>query len=108
MSNASSFSLPLPGDEVTSGDSTQQTTPNGKREVHWRVVAQTAGLLPAQIMVGRLQAEGIPARAWQEGAGQAHGLIVGKLGTGHVEVPEEYAEEATRILNETEEEQGHQ
>ena len=42
--------------------------PREQKEIIWEVVSQAAGLLPAQIMAGRLQSEGIPARAWQEGA----------------------------------------
>jgi hypothetical protein len=64
----------------------------------WEEVAQTNGLTVAEIMVGRLQAEGIPARAWQEGAGHALGLTVGLLGMGHVEVPAEFADQAREIL----------
>jgi hypothetical protein len=54
--------------------------------------------MTAEIIVGRLLAEGIPARAWQEGAGQAFGLTVGLLGTGYVLVPESYVEQAKSIL----------
>lgn len=72
------------------------------QEVKWVVVERTPGITVAEIIVGRLQAEGIPARAWQEGAGEAIGLTVGLLGTGHVVVPEEYAEQARAILAATE------
>jgi hypothetical protein len=72
------------------------------RYERWEQVAQTSGLTIAEIMVGRLQAEGIPARAWQEGAGLALGLTVGLLGMGHVEVPAEFAEQARAILAEGE------
>ncbi len=74
------------------------TTPGGDKETKWKVVATTAGLAPAEIIAQRLQAEGIPARAWQEGAGQAIGLTVGLLGNGYVVVPEPYVEEAEELL----------
>lgn len=75
------------------------STPSGEsQEVNWTVVETTPGITGAEIIAGRLQSEGIPARAWQEGAGEALGLIVGLLGTGHVVVPEEYAERARAIL----------
>ncbi|MEZ4517215.1 MAG: DUF2007 domain-containing protein [Chloroflexota bacterium] len=86
---------PLPAD-----DNQDETAPD--REVRWEVVAKTGGITPAEIMVGRLRAEGIPARAWQEGAGEALGLFVGLLGTGHVVVPEEYADRARAILEDVE------
>jgi hypothetical protein len=68
------------------------------KQIHWEIVARTAGLMPAQIIVGRLNSLGIPARAWQEGAGDALGLTIGLLGTGHVEVPEEFVDQALEIL----------
>lgn len=86
---------PVPNHD--SGDS-ETTGSHGPREVRWVVVAETFGMMPADIMVGRLQTEGIPARAWQEGAGSALGLTIGALGTAHVVVPEEYAEQAREIL----------
>jgi hypothetical protein len=90
--------IPFPQDS----DEGRETTPGGKKEVHWVEVAQTFGLAQAQILAGRLQAEGIPAFAWQEGAGQAAGLVVGLLGAGHVLVPEEYEEQALDILSDEE------
>jgi hypothetical protein len=70
----------------------------GQRETRWEEVATTSGITTAQILAGRLQSEGIPARAWQESAGQAAGLVIGILGMGHVLVPEEFADQARQIL----------
>lgn len=81
----------------------REKTPGGQDEVKWEVVAETMGLLPAQIIAGRLQSEGLPARAWQESAGLVHGLTIGPLGTGYVSVPESVAEQAREILNRDEE-----
>ena len=78
----------------------QATAPGDDREIKWEVVTKTAGLTPAEIIAQRLQSEGIPARAWQEGAGQAFGLTVGLLGNGYVIVPEPYLEQAKAILAE--------
>lgn len=91
MTDSNSTSLPLPSHENSS-------TPGGKQEVRWEVVAQAPGITPATIIAGRLQAEGLPVRVWQEAAGQALGLTVGLLGTGYVAVPEEYVEQALEIL----------
>lgn len=66
--------------------------------MRWEVVAQAPGITPATIIAGRLQAEGLPVRVWQEAAGQALGLTVGLLGTGYVAVPEEYVDQALEIL----------
>lgn len=97
MSDSFNSSLPLPSSE-------SDTTPGGAKEIKWEVIARTTGIVQATIIAGRLQSENIPARAWQEAAGQALGLLVGILGTGHVAVPEEYVEQALDILNEDEEE----
>ncbi len=89
-----SFTAPLPND-----DEQPDAIPNGSNEeIRWEVVARTPGITPAHIIAGRLQSEGIPARAWQEAAGQAYGITVGLLGTGYVSVPEEYVDEALDIL----------
>lgn len=99
MSGTSSFSLPLDDGASSQGESKAKLGPSGGgEEIKWTVVAKMPGLTPAQIVAGRLQAEGIPARAWQEGAGQAYGLTVGLLGTGYVVVPEESADKASAIL----------
>lgn len=84
---------PVPDQNDSAG-----TTSGDAQEINWVVVEKTAGITVAEIIAGRLQSEGIPARAWQEGAGEALGLIVGLLGTGHVVVPEEYADQARALL----------
>lgn len=86
--------LPIPQDP---GEG-QETPLDDHKETRLIEVAQTIGLASAQILAGRLQSEGIPAFAWQEGAGQAAGLVVGLLGAGHVMVPEAYEEIALEIL----------
>lgn len=83
----------------------QTTTPGGEQQIRWKVATKTAGITPATIIAGRLEAEGIPAHAWQEGAGQAYGLTVGLLGDGYVMVPESYLEQARAILAESFEEE---
>jgi hypothetical protein len=74
-----------------------------QQETRWEEVATTAGITQAQIIAGRLQSEGIPARAWQESVGQTTGLVVGPLGMGHVLVPEEFVDRALEILDDVEE-----
>ena len=91
MSDSNLTAMPLPSHE-NSGNA------GGYHEVKWEVVAQLPGITPATIVAGRLKAEGVPVRVWQEGAGQALGLTVGLLGTGYVAVPEEYANRALEIL----------
>jgi hypothetical protein len=78
----------------------RETTPGGKETIRWEVVASAPGLTSATIVGGRLEAEGIPVRTWQEGAGRALGLTVGILGTAYVAVPEAYVDRARQILDE--------
>jgi hypothetical protein len=94
-----SNSQSISDDNMRSGE----TTSGKSREVRWIVVKRTPGITVAEIYVGHLQSEGIPARAWQEGAGEALGLTVGLLGTAHVVVPEEYVDQAQAILTAAEE-----
>ena len=82
---------------------TDKPEDNQKKETQWEEIATTFGIAQAQIMVGRLQSEGIPARAWQESVGQTTGLTVGSLGMGHVLVPEEYVDQALGILADVDE-----
>ncbi len=96
MSDAYSAPYPMDEDDSRSGEGRSSKPPK------WEVVATAPGLTPAQVIAGRLKAEGIPARAWQEGAGRAAGLVVGLLGTGYVEVPEQYVEQALDILGSAE------
>ncbi len=100
MDKLASESVPLDEDETEESVEPEEsdTKTGGLKETKWRVVAKESGLAPAQIIANRLISEGIPARAWQEGAGQAFGLTVGLLGTGYVAVPEEFEEEAKSIL----------
>lgn len=90
------WSAPL--DEEPDAASATDLPVGDKRSVNWVIVANTMGLLAAQLMAGRLQADGISARAWQEGPASVFALTVGILGTGHVAVPEEFVEQAEAIL----------
>ncbi len=97
MSDAASSSIPLDDNNEA------EKSGAGGEELRWEVVAETPGLLPARIIADRLQAEGIPAHAWQESVGQSFGMVFGPLGTGFVSVPAEYLEAAQAILETAEE-----
>jgi hypothetical protein len=89
---------------LADSDSMDTQKHSGKpEEIRWEEVATTIGIIPAQIIVGRLRSEGIPARAWQQSAGQAIGLTVGPMGTAHVVVPEEFLDIALEILENVDE-----
>ena len=67
--------------------------------IQWAKLLETPGTLSAEVIAGRLRSEGIPAWVWQQGAGRAMGLTYGPMGRGHVMVPEEFLEDAERILD---------
>ena len=93
-------SIPIPSDDDESGTTSSGRHVRGAREVRWEVVAHTSGILPARIIAGRLESDGIPTRVWQESVGQAYGFTFGPLGTGYVAVPQEFAAEARAYLDE--------
>lgn len=94
-----------PAKKISGTVSGSAETPKGGQEpIKWVTVEKTMGLLPAQILAGRLEAEGIRARAMQEGAGRAIGLTVGLLGEGRVYVPEEQEEAARELIKQIQEE----
>jgi hypothetical protein len=58
------------------------------------------GMLPAEVVRGKLEYAGIPSLLKYEAIGQIIGLTVDGLGRVEVQVPEEFAEEAERLLEE--------
>ncbi len=66
-------------------------------EHQWEVIAELNGLLDAQALLGRLEAEGIPAQTEQVGPKSAFPLTVGRLGMLRIYVPVELAEQALAI-----------
>ncbi len=62
-------------------------------------VAVTAGMLPAQVLKGKLELAGIPVLLRYESAGIVYGITVDGLGQVEVQVPEEYAEDARAVLS---------
>ncbi len=101
MSDSASQALPVDNFDRSSSQESS-TSPSGNEEVRWEIVARAPGIAPATVIAGRLRADGIPVRVWQEGAGRAIGLTVGILGTGYVAVPSEYSRRAREILAEAE------
>lgn len=67
-------------------------------DVKWVKFWETPGILAAEVVAGRLKAEGIPAWVWQQGAGSAMGLTYGPMGRGHVMVPEAELNHARKIM----------
>ena len=79
----------------------------GAEQVTWRPydptrplveVATAQGELPAFVIKGRLEDQGIPAVIQHESAGTVWGLTIDGLGAQHILVPEDLAEAAREIL----------
>jgi hypothetical protein len=69
------------------------------RDENWIVVYRAAGMVNAQIILGRLQTDGIPARLQYEAIGVIScSLDVDGLGEIRVFVPESYFDQAREVL----------
>jgi hypothetical protein len=88
----------LPGSPAQANEGANETSPGGAEPIRWVRVAVALGPAHAEILRGRLEAEGIPARVLREPAGSVYGLTVGLLGQIDVVVPQEYAAQARDLL----------
>jgi hypothetical protein len=71
-------------------------------EEKWVIVHRAAGMVNAQIVLGRLQTEGIPARLQYETIGViSYSLDVDGLGEVRVFVPESSVRAAREILSQS-------
>ncbi len=61
-------------------------------------VYSAQGMLPAQVIRGKLESAGIPTLLRYESLGQIYGLTVDGLGQVRVQVPAEFAETALDLL----------
>ncbi len=75
------------------------TTTGGTQEQEPVVVWEAANLMEAQIIVGRLKSENIPAIMSGEAVGSIYGFTSGGLAETNVLVPAPLAERASEILN---------
>jgi hypothetical protein len=62
------------------------------------VVHVAQGELEANVIKSHLESEGIPVILQYESAGRVFGLTVDGLGEVRIQVPQEFAEEAKRII----------
>jgi hypothetical protein len=63
-------------------------------------VYTSQGMLPAQVIKGKLESAAIPVMLKYEAAGQIFGLTIDGLGQVQVLVPAEYAEDALALIDE--------
>lgn len=67
-------------------------------EHNWVLVREVSGEILAETLRGLIEAQGIPVFLNQEGAGRVYGLNIGPMGVVQILVPEEYEEDALKIL----------
>jgi hypothetical protein len=68
-------------------------------EENWIIVCRAAGMVNAQIILGRLQTDGIPARLQYEAIGVLScALDIDGLGEVQIFVPESSADQAREVL----------
>jgi hypothetical protein len=67
----------------------------------WEVVYTASGITNANIIVGRLETEGIPTRLKYEAVGAIYAITIDGLGEVQVLVPESYLEKAREVLCQT-------
>ena len=63
-------------------------------------VYRSQGMLPAQVVKGKLESAGIPVFLKYESLGQIFGLTVDGLGLVEVQVPDEWADDALALVQE--------
>ncbi len=71
-------------------------------EVALVTVYYSQGMLPAEVIRGKLESAGVPVYLKYESVGQVFGLTVDGLGLVQVQVPAEWQETAQALLNDDE------
>ncbi|MBE9546490.1 MAG: DUF2007 domain-containing protein [Proteobacteria bacterium] len=69
------------------------------KEEKWEIVHIASGMVNANIIVGRLETEGIPTRLKYEAAGTIYAINIDGLGEVKIMVPVSCLEEARMILS---------
>ena len=70
-------------------------------EEKWVMACTEAGITNANIVVGRLETEGIPTRLKYEAVGAIYAITIDGLGKVDILVPEDYLEKAREVLSRT-------
>jgi hypothetical protein len=72
-----------------------------KKKSDFVVIETVQGQLTADVIKSHLESEGIPVFLQRESAGRIYGLVIDGLGAVKVLVPQEFAEEAGKLIKET-------
>ena len=69
------------------------------KKEEWKIVHIASGMTNANIIVGRLETEGIPTKLKYEAAGTIYAVTIDGLGEVRVMVPANYLEKARKSLS---------
>jgi hypothetical protein len=72
-----------------------------KKKSDFVVIETVRGQLTADVIKSHLESEGIPVFLQCESAGRIYGLVIDGLGAVKVFVPQEFAEEARKLIKKT-------
>ena len=70
-------------------------------EEKWEVACTASGMANANIVLGRLETEGIPAKLKYEAVGAIYGITIDGLGKVDILVPASNLEKAREVLKQT-------
>jgi hypothetical protein len=70
-------------------------------EEKWEIACTASGITNANIVVGRLETEGIPNRLKYEAVGAIYAITIDGLGKVDILVPVNYLEKAREVLSRT-------
>ncbi|MGC9976994.1 MAG: hypothetical protein ABSC57_09850 [Syntrophales bacterium] len=70
-------------------------------EEKWEVACTASGMANANIVLGRLETEGIPAKLKYEAVGAIYGITIDGLGKVDVLVPASYLQKVREVLAQT-------
>jgi hypothetical protein len=69
-----------------------------KKKADFVVIETVQGQIIADVIKSHLESEGIPVFLQSESVGRVYGLVIDGLGAVKVLVPQEFAEEAKKII----------
>ena len=70
-------------------------------EEKWEVACTESGMTNANIVLGRLETEGIPAKLKYEAVGAIYGITIDGLGKVDILVPASYLQKVREVLAQT-------
>lgn len=83
------------------GNLGREQDPRTMDDEKWKIACTASGMTNANIILGRLETEGIPARLKYEAAVVVYPVTIDGLGEVDVLVPESHLEKARQVLSQS-------